>query len=183
MYYDIHCHLTDDKFKADRDDVIKRALNAGVTMITIGTNETTSNQAILLAEKYDNIFATVGLHPNEISDDNISRATLSNMIAHPKVVGVGECGFDYYNIEKTPEIISTQEKAFRVQIECALENNKPLMLHNRSTKGTYDAYEDSLRVLSEYYPHQEGLGRVPRGNVHFFAGNIDIIKRFLDIGF
>jgi TatD DNase family protein len=188
MYYDIHCHLTDSKFDADRDEVIARAQEMGVTMITIGTDEITSREAILLAEKYDHVYAIVGYHPDELPSEGISsaqRAELHEMVQHPKVVGIGECGFDFFRKEKTSKLISFQEEAFRTQIELAIEHNKPLMLHNRPTAGTYDTYEESLRVLSSYTLPDSGegrpLGRGGEGNLR--AGDLNIMQRFLDIGF
>jgi TatD DNase family protein len=102
------------------------------------------------------------------------------MAAHPRVVAIGECGLDYYWPTEKPYRELDEEKVrqrelFEAQITIALQVNKPLMIHGRPSKGSMDAYEDILAILKNH----PGI----RGNVHFFVGDINIAKQFLDIGF
>ncbi len=201
-YFDIHSHVNFSAFDADRDEVIKRALDAGVFMINVGTQKDTSQKAILLSEKYQRgVYAIVGLHPihtgksfhdakelGEGGKEFTSRGEVFNstiyrtMAFHPKVVGIGECGLDYYRSFEVGKFTSweVQEAVFRKHIELAIEVNKPLMLHVRNGSGK-SAYKDALRILSTF---NFGLstGRRP-GNFHFFAGSWDEAKEILDAGF
>ena len=194
-YIDIHSHVNFKAFDADRDAVIKNALENDTWMINVGTQADTSRDAIELAHKYEEgVYAIIGLHPihtgasyhdkqelgeeggeftsrGEIFDKNIYREFLKD----EKVVAIGECGLDYYHLNE--ESISKQKEAFVAQIEIANEFDKPLMLHirNNPKDKTHDAYMDSLELLKKY-------AKV-RGDVHFFAGDWDIAKMFLDFGF
>jgi TatD DNase family protein len=163
---DIHAHVTFDAYDADRDAVVRRALDAGTAMINVGTEVATSRAAVELAEKYpEGVYAIVGLHPthDEVFDPAPYRAWLS----HPKVVGIGECGLDYFRSEGPSR--EKQKETFLAAIALANEFNKPLMLHIR------DAYADALEILRKH-------AKV-KGNVHFFAGTIEEAKGFLDLGF
>ncbi len=190
-FFDIHSHLHDKAFDADRDAVIVEMKARGFGTITIGTDIEESKKAIKLAEENDNIYATVGFHPNDIDKELFStkggpasgwdEKIFEELAEHKKVVAIGECGLDYFylkeNIEQEKE---KQKEIFEKQIALAVKVNKPLMLHGRPSKGSMDAYEDMLQILeSEKIKHEEKL----KGNAHFFAGNVDIAKRFIDIGF
>lgn len=193
-YIDAHAHMNFKAYDEDRDEVIRRALDAGVGMINVGTQADTSREAIELAEKYDEgVYAIIGLHPvhanasyhdteelgeegkaftsrGEDFDINVYR----DMVMHPKVVGIGECGLDYFRTNSAPEFVSRQKQAFAGQIELAIESNKPIMIHCR------DAYQDTIDMLQSY---KKEVGDRLRGNVHFFAGTTDIAQQFLDLGF
>ena len=186
-YIDIHSHLNFTTFDADRDEVIKRALSNDTWVINVGTQIDTSKKAIEIANQYKKgVYAIVGLHPihtgasfhdkqelgdegqeftsrGEVFDKDIYRELLKDK----KVIGIGECGLDYYRTE--PESIEKQKKTFIEQIELANEFNKPLMLHIR------DAYTDALTLLKEY-------AKV-KGVVHFFTGTLEEAKGFSDFGF
>lgn len=186
-YIDIHSHINFKAFDNDRDAVIRRALDGDTWVINVGTQIDTSKRAVELANKYkEGVYAIIGLHPihtsasyhdkqelgnegqeftsrGEIFDKNIYRELLKD----PKVVGIGECGLDYYH--SGPELINKQKKAFVEQIKLANEFNKPLMLHIR------DAYADALLVLKEH-------AKV-KGVVHFFTGTWEEAKGFIDFGF
>ena len=197
-FIDIHAHVNFNAFKDDREAVIKRALDACVCMINVGTQVDTSRAAIELSEKYpEGVYAIVGLHPvhtaksyhdeeelGEGGKEFISRgetfdaAAYRNFLGHPKVVGIGECGLDYFRIEDE-SLRGRQEEAFRRQIELAIEFDKPLMLHLRSGSGR-SAYNDAFSILKTYH---ERHGSVVRGNLHFFAGSIEEARPFLDLGF
>ncbi len=195
---DIHAHTNFAAYDHDRDDVILRAKESGVSMINIGTQYDTSKKAVEMAGVYDTCYAIIGLHPihttathhdeDELGEGNKSFSSRGEIFdaekyrdlakSSDRVVGIGECGFDYYrNDHDTKQV---QETAFRAQIELAIELNLPLMLHVRPSQGTYDAYVDVLDVLREY---KETAGDTLRGDVHFFAGTADIAQQFMDIGF
>jgi len=186
-YIDIHSHVNFTAFDNDREAVIKRAFDNDTWLINVGTQVDTSKAAIELAHKYqEGVYAVIGLHPihtdtsfhdkqelgdeggeftsrGEIFDKNIYRELLQD----EKVVALGECGLDYFHLVKN--LIEKQKKVFIEQIELANEINKPLMLHIR------DAYVDALQILKEH-------AKV-KGVVHFFVGNKEEAKSFLDFGF
>ncbi len=194
-YIDIHSHVNFKAFDADRDAVIKRALDNETWVINVGTQADTSKQAVELAHQYkEGVYAIIGLHPihtdasfhdkqelgeeggeftshGEVFDKNVYREFLKD----DKVVAVGECGLDYYHLDE--ESIEKQQEAFFAQIEIANEFDKPLMLHirNNPKDGVRNAYHDSLKLLKKYSN--------VKGNVHFFAGSTEDAKAFLDFGF
>lgn len=185
-YFDAHTHVNFVAYQDDREATILRAKDAEVGMNVVGTQFDTSKEAVALSEKYDNIYATIGLHPihtsksyhdekelGEGGKEFTSRGEVFDMSAYlelgksPRVIAVGECGLDYFRVDKSTK--DTQVEAFVQQIELANTLGKPLMLHIRN------AYEDALEVLKAH-------AKV-RGDVHFFAGNWDVAKKFLDLGF
>ncbi len=185
-YFDAHTHTNFVAYDDDREAVITRAKEAGVAMNVVGTQKDTSADAIALAEKYDNVFATIGLHPVHTSKsyhdvkelgeggkeftsrgEVFDRATYEVMGKHPRVIAIGECGLDYYRAES--ETKETQKNAFIGQIELANALRKPLMLHIRN------AYEDALEIIKAHASI--------KGDVHFFAGDWATAKKFLDAGF
>lgn len=198
-YIDIHAHLNFAAFDVDRDAVIGRTLKNNVSVINIGTQINTSTDAVLLAEKYDHMFAFVGLHPIHVNksfhdemeigpetkpfesrDADFDRSRFLNLMNSKKVVGVGECGLDFFRIVGDVEHYKTRQiENFKKQIEFALEFDKPLMIHCR------DAYKEVFEILSGYkkMPLAGKDGEKLRGNIHFFAGSIDDARKFLDIGF
>jgi TatD DNase family protein len=193
-FFDIHSHLHDKKFDEDRDKLAEEMKAYGLGTITVGTDMKESKQAVALAEKYEHIYATIGLHPADNVTEKFDLAGFTKLAEHPKVIAVGECGLDYHYIEnffekdKVEKNLShnkdaeadRQQKIFQEQIDFAVEVNKPLMLHGRPSKGSMDAYEDMLHILENA---KKKYGSKLRGNAHFFVGNIDIAKRFVDIGF
>lgn len=185
-YFDAHTHLNFVAYSEDREQTILRARDAGVGMNVVGTQFDTSKDAVALSEKYDNVWATIGLHPihtsksyhdekelGEGGKEFTSRGEVFDMSAYvelgksSRVIAVGECGLDYYRVDKSTK--DMQVKAFVEQIELANTLGKPLMLHIRS------AYDDALEVLKSH-------AKV-RGDVHFFAGDWGVAKKFLDLGF
>lgn len=193
-YIDIHSHTNFKAFEEDRDAVIMRALDAGVAVINVGTQIDTSRFAVEMANKYDGVYAIIGLHPihtgasyhdtKELGEEGkafTSRGEVFNyeeykkLIVDPKVVAIGECGLDYYRC--TPETIAKQKEAFIEQINLANEFSKPLMLHIRNNPESKElnAYSDALEILKEH-------AKV-KGDVHFFAGSLEDAKGFVDFGF
>lgn len=179
-YIDIHTHLNLPQFDEDREAVVARLRDQNIGAINVGVDSQTSRFAFELATQNDNLWAIVGHHPAYVDDEIFDEATYRELLAHPRVVGVGECGFDYFRTEKTPEHLAKQENLFRAQIELAIEFDKPLMLHIRPTRNTYDAYDDALIVLAEY---KKQAGDRLRGDAHFFAGTLEHAQRFIELGF
>lgn len=174
-YFDVHCHIDDEKYDADREEVIKRLKESNTWAITIGTDLESSKKAVGIAEQNEGIFACVGVHPREQVPSDFDEKSFEILVQNPKTVAIGECGLDYFRFDG--DLISEkkrQKDLFEQQIEFALAHGKPLMLHCR------DAYEDSLDILEVYArEHGEKL----RGNAHFFAGSLDIARRLFSIGF
>lgn len=182
-YIDIHSHLYFKDFDFDREEVIARMKEQGIYTISIGTGVETSQQAVDMAHMHENLYACVGYHPGDVTLDTeeLEYEKFEELARDSKVVAIGECGFDYFRLNAhAEEIKKIQKKFFEQQIQLALSVNKPLMLHCRATKGSNDAYHDTLDILEAY--HKEH-GTKLRGNAHFFAGDIDVLKRFLNIGF
>ncbi|MBI4088288.1 TatD family hydrolase [Candidatus Kaiserbacteria bacterium] len=195
-YFDAHTHTNFVAYNEDRDAVIARAKEAGVAMNVVGTQKDTSAAAVELAQKYDNVFATIGLHPVHTSKsyhdvkelgeggkeftsrgEMFDSQTYETLGKNPRVIAIGECGLDYYRAEeKTKEV---QKEAFIGQIELANRLGKPLMLHIRPAPHSLgdggNAYDDALEIIQA---HAKVCG-----DVHFFAGDWGIAKRFLDLGF
>ncbi len=184
--FDVHSHLQFAAYDEGRDEVTKRAAAAGVGMINVGTQVDTSKAALDLAHRFENVWATVGLHPihttrsyhdiKELGEggraftsrgEKFDYNFYKKLAQDKKVVGIGECGLDYYRLDGGTEEL--QQQVFRQQIELSLDIGKPLMLHCRQ------AYDDMLKIVSDY-PNV-------RGNVHFFAGDWQTAKKFLNLGF
>lgn len=164
-------------------------------MITVGTQAASSEAAIKLAHEYpDDIWATVGFHPNHLSDEwyhdkneqqkvepeKFDIKKLRELANDEKVVAIGECGLDYYRNPKTENLklktINLQKEVFIEQIKLAQELNKPLMIHCRPSKGTDDAYEELLNLTSNL--------QLPTSKVvHFYVGCLGITKKLVDAGF
>lgn len=182
-YIDVHTHVNLDAFGGDFKEVIAATLEEGVAHINVGTGKDTSTRAVeLVGLSEEGLYATVGLHPvraGRLHDDDgkppeaYDPDAFRVLAHHPKVVAIGECGLDYYRVEKNTK--EHQEDAFIQQIELANDVGKPLMLHVRDVKESMSAYEDALEILKA---HAKVLG-----NVHFFAGTYEIAKQFWDMGF
>ncbi len=193
--FDIHSHVNFSAFDKDRTEVIERSLNAGIGMINVGTKFETSRLAVEIAEQYEGVYAIVGLHPihtvpsfhdadelgegakafetkGEAFDDEKFKTIITG-----KVVGVGETGLDYFRNNADSKAL--QAKAFLAQIEFAITHNLPLMLHVRASEGSMDAYYDVYDILMSYRSQFE---RDLIANLHFFAGDTEIAKKFLDLG-
>ncbi len=169
-----------------------RAQNAGVKMILVGTQMTTSHEGITLAEKYpEDAWATVAIHPNHFVPEEfwyhdkgeqdhplpekLDSVRLKELATHSKVVAIGECGLDYFRLKGTEEEIQKtkelQKAGFREHIRVAREVGKPIMIHCR------DAFEDVIEILKN-----EGKDLRP-GVVHFFTGKIEDAEELLELGY
>lgn len=143
MFVDTHAHLFYENYKDDLDEVIQRAKNNFISYIVIpATDIQTAKTAISLSEKYDFIFASVGVHPHETKDWNKKyKQDIKALSSHEKVVAIGEIGLDYY-YDFSPK--EKQIEAFKDQIELAIEIDKPIIVHNR------DSDNDMLEIISSY---------------------------------
>lgn len=180
---DIHTHLYWKSYDDDRDAVIARAREAGVReMLVVGTTIEESKQAVALAGQHDEIFASVGIHPNELRGN--VKVKMQNekweeglriLAQNPKVVAIGECGLDYSESHGTitNEEKVAQKKAFLQQISLATELHLPLIVHCRPTNSaTQDAYEDLFSILST---NPYSLPVV----LHCYMGNTVVTREFL----
>jgi len=168
---DAHAHLQFPQFDADRTEVIARAREAEIGVVNVGTDLNTSQAAITLAEQNENMWATVGIHPTDSPKAEKFEQTfvdLKKLARNPKVVGIGECGLDYFHIKDEKER-KRQQEIFGRQIELSKIVSKPLMIHCRQ------AYDELLSILNSQL-------LLPSLNIHFFAGDWPIACKFLDFG-
>ena len=195
-YIDIHAHTNFKAFDADRDEVVNRALSNDTWVINIGTQYDTSKKAVEMTNEYEGVYATIGLHPihtdasyhdeQELGSEGkefTSRGEIfdkdkyKELVKLGKVVGIGECGLDYYHMND--DTIANQKVAFIGQIELANELNLPLMLHvrNNSTNKANNAYFDVYELVKKY-SKKDGI----KGVSHFFAGSVEDMGRFVELG-
>jgi len=145
MLIDTHAHLMFKEFDGDFEDVLSKAKEAGVVkIIDIGCDLKSSEDAISLSGKYENLYATVGLHPYDaaLATEELMEGWEKIILENKKIVAVGECGLDYFKAQVPKEI---QKNAFRLQIDLAKKASVPLIVHCR------DAYEDTLEILDEEF--------------------------------
>jgi TatD DNase family protein len=164
---DSHAHVDFPQFDRDREAVIQRARDAGlVAIVNIGTNLASSRASVALAERYDFVYATVGIHPHsaETADPDIFQE-LRMLADHPKVVAIGEIGLDYYR-DYSPR--PAQRRAFRDQLALASALGKPVVIHSR------DAHEEVLSTLEDW----EGTGVL-----HTYAGGPENLDEVMAMGF
>jgi TatD DNase family protein len=196
-YIDTHAHLNLSAFKDDVDAVAKHCAETEVAVINVGTKERTSQRAVELARQYEHCYAIIGLHPIQTAPadhdgeelhegstpfksqgEEVNKDYYLELAQQPKVVGIGECGFDYYHT--LPDSYEIQEKAFITQIEVANEMNLPLMIHTRgpqpgkASPTGRSVYEDVYETLKQY-------ACVPF-NVHFYAGTLAEAEKFFELG-
>lgn len=175
---DVHCHLNFHKFETDFDEVIKRALDSGVEkIINTGTSLESSKLAVELAEKYDELYAIVGIHPHHA--DKVEEGWDNELIniakSSKKVVGIGEIGLDYFSYASNGIVEPDQQKkVFIRQLEIANELSLPLQIHNRQ------AGDDILIILNE---KKDLVSQMPPGMFHCMSGNVNFLKKVLDLGF
>ncbi|WP_026893597.1 TatD family hydrolase [Clostridiisalibacter paucivorans] len=170
MLLDSHAHLDDKRFDRDRDKLIRELKENDVSLvINPGADVASSVRAVSLAEKYDNIYAAVGVHPHEakaMDEDTIE--ILRNLAKKDKVIAIGEIGLDYY-YDNSPRDI--QKKWFREQIKLAKELKLPIIVHDR------DAHKDTFDIIKE--EKDENL----TGVLHCYASSADMAKEYIKLGF
>jgi TatD DNase family protein len=170
---DSHCHLDSERFAEDQAAVIERAFAAGVErMMCIGTGDGPPDieGAVRVAERYERIYATVGVHPHDASkyDDGVG-ARLAALLKHPKVLALGEIGLDYHYDHSPREV---QQAAFIDQMRIAAEARMPIVIHTR------EAWDDTFALIEQHWK-PTGLG----GIMHCFSGGPAEAQRSLDLGF
>jgi TatD DNase family protein len=163
---DAHCHLTYEQF-ADFDAVIQKSITAGVTgWITIGTDVSESVKAVELAGRFENMFATVAIHPHHAkSADKQTITQLKNLAKNKKVVAIGETGLDYHYEFSTPQ---QQRDSFLRHLEIAAELNLPVVIHSR------EAFDETLKILES--------NDAKKVVFHCFSGSVEQAKVVLDKG-
>jgi len=169
MLADSHAHLEMNDFDRDRDEVIRRAENAGVDLIiTVGTTLDDCRKAVSIANKYKNVYAAIGIHPHEVKDiDETTYETLKKLAKMDKVVAFGEIGLDFFRNLSPRDV---QIRRFGEQLELASEIGLPIIIHDR------DAHQETLEMLG-------GWKGKHRGVVHCFSGNYKMAEKCLEMGF
>jgi len=179
VFIDSHAHLEGHRFDSDREQVIARAREAGIeTIVAIGNGEGPVNFdcGIQLAEKYEFIYATIGIHPHEAKlADQAAFDRMEQLARGPKVIAWGEIGLDYF-YDHSPRDV--QQSVFRTQMELARAAKLPIVIHCRPSDNSEDAWQDCLRLIREQWA-PSGLG----GILHCFTGNREQARRALDMGF
>ncbi len=200
--HDIHTHLYWESYDADRDAVIARAHDAGINrMFAIGCTVEESRQCVALAERYSEVYASVGIHPHFFNDfvekefsisnfqfsikpqllnDEVQKLTeaLRKLAANEKVVAIGECGLDYFSQDVTKSITeehkTVQKAGFLAQIALAEELQLPLIVHGRASTGSADAYEDLFEILKAKSSNLKAI-------LHCYMGDTEVTKKFLTL--
>jgi len=203
-YFDSHTHVNFAAFEDDYREVLERAREAGVLLVNVGTQQDTSQRAVELAQEFDHVYATVGLHPvhtaksyhdsDELGGDKgfTSRGeefdydVYKRLAEDERVVAIGECGLDYYRIDEGgEEVKELQRDAFLQHMKLAHEAGKPLMIHCRDALKSNPvafgrAYDDLIEILKD---NEDLLVQPVPGIMHFFAGSKKHAQEFLDLGF
>ena len=166
---DTHCHLNDETLFKELNNVISRALNAGVEkMVVVGWDKSSSELAIKIAEQYDFIYAVIGFHPENIFDiDEKTLYETLNLCKHTKVVGIGEIGLDYH-WTKEPKKRELQKEYFIKQIEFANKVGLPISIHSR------DAFNDTLEILKQHKPKHGGV-------MHCYSGSVENLNDIFNL--
>ena len=190
---DTHSHVNFNTFKDDADKVIQSALDKKIAIINVGSQISTSRRAVELAKKYSRVFAAIGLHPVQLQDEEVVEEgitfttrkeefnydTYKELAKQKGVIAIGETGLDYYHIQERvnkAEIIEDQKKVFHQHIDLANEMKLPMIIHTRSGKNNSDeACRDILSELKKNPPKYSGV-------MHCYAGPIELIKEFVQLG-
>ncbi len=169
MFIDSHAHLEMRAFDRDRDEVITRAKEAGVDyIVTIGTTLADCKKAISIANKYESVYAVVGIHPHGVKNINdLTYESLKEMAKAEKVVAYGEIGLDFFRNLSPRDV---QIKRFGEQLELASEIGLPVVIHDR------EAHVETLKILKGWKGNRRGI-------VHCFSGDYEMAKKCLDMGF
>lgn len=170
MLVDSHCHLDFADFESERDEVVARARRAGVgLMVTICTKVSEFDRVLAIAERYDDVYCSVGIHPHEAAaEPAVDAARLIELSRHPRVVGIGETGLDYF-YEHSPR--ADQARSFRAHIAAARATGLPLIVHTR------DADDDMAEILRE----EQARGPFP-GVLHCFSSGQALAETAVGLG-
>jgi TatD DNase family protein len=170
-FFDIHSHLNLPDFD-DLESVIARLRETETHTIVVGTNYEDSKIAVELADKYEGIYACIGAHPVDDPKPIFDVDKFAELVKHPRVVAIGECGLDFFH-EKKEDDYERQKELFLAQVHFALEHDKPVMIHARNS------YSEIIEILQQFGSEASKL----RGNMHFFAGTSDEAQEFIKLGF
>ncbi|HSH05833.1 MAG TPA: TatD family hydrolase [Anaerolineae bacterium] len=172
MLVDTHCHLDFERFEEDLEAVVARAVAVGVTRMVVPALDMGNNPKVLrLAERFEEIYVAVGIHPNSSADwDDSWLKEIEGWAGEAKVVAIGEIGLDYY-WDKSPP--ATQKRALAAQMELAASLNLPVILHNRESS------EDIVAMMAD----SSLAGRAEAGVMHSFSAPMAIAERVVDLGF
>ena len=169
MFIDSHCHLDFPDLVKDIDAILDKMRTNDVThALCVSVQLETFPNVLELAEKHDNLFASVGVHPDYELETEPTEAELVRLAQHPKVVAIGETGLDYYRLTGN---LDWQRDRFRTHIRAAIHSGKPLIIHTRS------AADDTLRIMAE-----ENAGRIG-GVMHCFTENLQVAEAAIEMGF
>ncbi len=174
MLTDTHCHLGYKALGKDVDGIVKRAYDAGVErLVTIGARKSEFQIAIDLADKYENVYCAVGVHPHDAEkpEEAVTVEELVELAKHPKMLALGEAGLDYFYENSSK---ATQEEMFRIHIRAAIESGLPLVIHTR------DAEEDTIRILSQ---ERKGNEDKLKGVFHCYSSNQKLAEYGQEIDF
>lgn len=195
-FIDTHAHVQFSGYKADALEVMKRALDGGVAVLNVGTQIDTSREAVKMLENFsENVYAVIGLHPEHTyqhmvnveeshfrsREEAFDYEAYKALAVNPRVVGIGECGLDYYRLDDMEDVGRIKEKqreAFYLQIRLAQELDKALVIHCRPSKGSVDAYTDMLHIMEEV----KALSPELRFEVHSFTGTLEVAQKIVGLG-
>ena len=177
LAFDTHCHLQFSDFDADREEVLARMKEHKIGAVVVGTDLASSKAAVELAGQYDFLWAAVGLHPNDDPAERFDTEGFGALAADPKVVGIGECGLDYFRTTGE-EDRAAQKERFQSHVELAHQAGKPLIIHCRPSANTIDAHDDLLALLANARAKYPDLSAI----AHFFTGDRKLMKRYLALG-
>lgn len=199
---DSHAHLHFPAFSADGAEVLKRARDNGISLITVGTKFATSASGIEFAEQHDGVWCTIGLHPGHVHDHNFvdeneethdkptpehefDAKRYESLVGHPKVVAIGEFGLDYSRVPEGMDVEifkNDQRNVARQQLQFATMHNKPVVIHCRggATADVTGAHDDMRALIAEEIA-RGGIER--RGVIHCFTGTVEDAAKYADLGF
>jgi len=179
-YFDAHCHVQFDQYGEDRDAVLATMAERGVAGLVVGTTMASSRAAASLAEEHDNLWSSVGQHPND-TEEAYDEHGYRNLLMYPKAVGIGECGLDYFRpIDTGEETKRRQKDVFARQIALAGQTGRAMVVHARPSKGSMDAYLDAIDMLASA---KKEYGDKLRGDFHFFVGDVDTARKAFELDF
>lgn len=190
MMIDTHAHAHFNAYKEDMDVVIKRSLAKGTILNLVGTQSDTSRRAVEVAQKYDGVYASVGLHPEHLfskhvdeeetsfksREENFDYEYYKKLASQPKVVGIGECGLDLYRIPEgmtAEQMLPKQKEVFLRHIKLAQELNLPMVIHCREAHGH----------LTEILRSAQNDSKKLRGTIHCYTSNWQNAEQYLALGF
>ena len=167
MIIDTHMHIYDDRYNDFRDEIVKKSLELGVgKMIASGVNYDTSLKCLELSKKYESVYATVGLYPEEVKDYQGDLDWIKELVqSNKKIVGIGEIGLDYYWDDSFKD---KQKEYFIKQIRIANELGLPIVVHSRN------AIQDTFDILKE---------NPTRGVIHCYGGSLEMAREFIKLGY